>query len=113
MKSLIGDVKKRFPNHPRVWLKDVQSYFHMKVTLRESDSGWSYLSFPLLYPPLTRSHENNDNDYLRFKGKFSSDLAFATKLARILICFVSINLIKQRDFNIQMVKRGILNIVTG
>lgn len=39
MKSLIGDVKKRFPNHPRVWLKDVQSYFHMKVTLRESDSG--------------------------------------------------------------------------
>jgi len=39
MKSLIGDVKKRFPNHPRVWLKDIQSYFHMKVTLRESDSG--------------------------------------------------------------------------
>lgn len=39
MRSLIGDVKKRFPNHPRVWLKDIQSYFHMKVTLRESDSG--------------------------------------------------------------------------
>lgn len=41
LKELIGDVRKRFPNHPRVWLKDVQSYLQMKIKVKETDPGLS------------------------------------------------------------------------
>ena len=37
----MSDVQKRFPRHPLVWLKDIQSYIHMHVKLRAADPGLS------------------------------------------------------------------------
>lgn len=45
---MIQKVKEKFPNHPMVWLKDIQSYFQMKITQKEEDPAliWYEKEYP-------------------------------------------------------------------